>query len=173
MNNSPEKEQNRNIVKFVGRPVDTKDEKELSNWKKFLKFIWPWAKEGGRLISRSKQLTEDFYQAEVSKKQNEATKFAAEAANIAAETDLKVQQKVKIVNEEISRIFSDPNIPEIAKQLQLANLMTKNPDLVDQLNKIEQIVSKLKAVNFTKFQMKIESDQSIGLEAKDTADKEP
>ncbi|MFC4096438.1 hypothetical protein [Euzebyella saccharophila] len=160
MNNSGEKEQNNRIVKFIGRPTNLQSEVELTKWKRFLKFIWPWAKEGGKLISRGKELTEDFYQAEVDRKSKEADKFAAEAANIAAEKDLKIQQKVKVVNEEITRIFSDNNVPDLAKQLQLANLIANNPEISAQLDKIEEVVSKLKAVNFSKFNLEIEEDTS-------------
>lgn len=165
MNDFGEKKQNQSIVKFVGRPNDARNKLELNKWKKFLKFIWPWAKEGGKLIAKSKQLTEDFYQAEVTKKQNEAMKFAEEASNIAAEKDLKVQEKVKVVNDEIARIFSDKDVPDMAKQLQLANLIANNPEIAAQLNKIEDIVSKLKAVNFSKFNLEIEEENN-GVPAK-------
>lgn len=164
MNDIGEKKQNNSIIKFVGRPTILKDKSELTRWKRFLKFIWPWAKEGGKLIARSKQLTEDFYQAEVIKKTNEADKFAAEASNIAAERELKIQQKVRVVNDEIAKIFSDNNVPDIAKQLQLANLIANNPEIASQLNKIDELVTKLKVVNFSKFKLEIEEGVKPGLE---------
>ena len=161
MSSAGEKEQKNAVLKFSGTPNEPESPKEKSRWKNFLKIIWPWAREGGRLLSKGKKLTEKYYEAEVSKKQNEAEKIAEEAANIAADTDLKNQQKVKLVNEEISRIFSDGDLPDVAKQLQLANLMAENPEIAEQMSKIEDMVLRMRTINFSKFELDIEDSNRI------------
>lgn len=161
MSNFGEKKQNRGIVKFIGQPNDPQTDGELTKWKRFLKFITPWAREGGKLVAKGKQMTEEYYQAEIVKKQSESYKLAEEAANIAAEKDLKIQEKVKVINDEIARIFSDDNLPNVAKQMQLANLLANNPEIAEQLKVIEDMVEKMKVVNFASFNLEVEESESF------------
>lgn len=138
------------LIKFNGTPNSSDSYIEFSRWKQFKKFIFSWGKEGGILISKTKKITEEYYTAEVHKKENEALKFAEEAKDIAAQKDLKVQEKVKIVNDEIERIFSDGvDFSNPKTQLQLANLISNNPDILQQLNKISSMITNLKLIHGT------------------------
>ncbi|MEM9276787.1 MAG: hypothetical protein AAGA80_28190 [Cyanobacteria bacterium P01_F01_bin.143] len=166
-----ELEETQALIKFTGKPKEPDRPEETTRWRKFLKFIWPWANKGGQLVNRVKEITEAYYSSEAVKKENEANKFAAEAENIAADTDLKKQEKVKVVNEEIQRIFSQDNVPDTAKKLQLANLLANNPQIGEQLEKIESIVQKMKVVNFSEFELELENNEDKRLDKPDTSNK--
>jgi hypothetical protein len=132
------------IIKFSGKPITQSDSAELSRWRKFLLFFTPWAREGSRLFSKSKQLTEAYYTAEVSKKENEAAKFAAETVEIAAKTEKQKIENVKALNDEISRIFSpDARSPPKARALQLGVLIQNNPEIADHLARLEKLICQL------------------------------
>jgi hypothetical protein len=107
--------------------------KRAWNWSSRAK-KWAWkvasfATETGRAIS----------QAEVSKREGEAKKANMEAESIAAECNHKKQQTVKIVNEEIERIFSQDDQPEMSKRLQLANLLAENPQIAEKFKLLEEL----------------------------------
>jgi hypothetical protein len=154
----PDRRENKAIIKFVGEPNELNTPGERSLWKRFLGLIWPWAAKGGLLVSKTAEMTEAFYAAEIAKKQSEADKFAAEAINITTQSDLQKQTKVKVVNDIISDIFSDDKLPETAKMLKLSNLLANNPEITEQWEKIEQMASKLKVVNFASFNLRIERE---------------
>lgn len=151
------------VIKFTGTPSRPDGADEPTKWKRFLRVIWPWAKKSGAFFGTAKEITEAYYRAEVKKKEAEAEKFAAEAANHAAEADLKKQEKVKLVNDEVARIFNDPNTPDMAKQLQFASLLSTNPEIVEQLKTIRELVATMRAVNLTEFRMDIDTRKSLAI----------
>ena len=160
MSNTGENNQNRNQIKFIGKPNKQNTPEELTRWQRFLKRLLPVSKEGARLFGKGKKLTEEYYDAEVSKKKAETVKLAEESANIAVQKDLAKQQKVKVVNDEIQRIFSDNNTPMFAKHLQLANLLSANPEIEEQLEKINAIMQRLKIVNFAEIDISVDEGDS-------------
>lgn len=159
MNELGEKKQENGVVRFVGTPKGGLEEKELTRWERFLAFITPWAKEGSKVASKAKKLAEENFEADVAKKKREVEKFAAETAEIAENIEIKKQQRVTMVNDELQRIFSDNNLPDLAKKLQLANLLASNPEIEAQLGKIDDIITKLKYVNFTEVEVSVRQDE--------------
>jgi hypothetical protein len=125
------------IIKFVGLPNQLGKPNESTRWRRFLQFLRPWAKKTGWVAQYGAEFGQAFAEAELAKRQGEAQKLAMEAANIAAERDHKEHQTVKAVNEEIARIFSQDDQPELARKLQLANLIAANPQIAKQLEIIE------------------------------------
>ena len=127
----PDQHEDHAIVRFDGRPNDADSPVEKTRWKRFREFL--------HLSSRKTQeLGEAYVGAEVAKKQNEAAKLGAEAAEIAAKADLKRAQTVKVVNEEIQRIFTDKDVPPEAKVMQLSVLAKEHPEILAQLKIIEE-----------------------------------
>jgi len=143
------------LIKFEGSPNEPDKPEELNLWQRFKRAIWPWAREGGRLATRAKDLGDAYAEAEVAKSDSEAQKFAAEASEAAARADHQRQQTVEAVNEEIRRIFSDEEIPDEAKMLQFANLLANNPELRAQLDNIESLYAKLRVVHGLHITMQI------------------
>ena len=140
----PEQRDDHAIVKFEGRPNEPTHSGEKSRWAKFKRLIWPFAKRGGEWAKYGAGLGTAFAEAEVAKKENEAAKLAAEAADTAAAADLKRAEKVKVVNDEIERIFTDPDVPNEAKTLQLANLLQDNPELAQQVERVGELINQLR-----------------------------
>lgn len=132
------------VVKFVGSPNEPSRPDEMTRWKRYLQVLWPWAKKTGKLVNRAGSLADAYSSAEVRKQEGKAAKFAEEATEIAARRDQIQQETVRVVNEEIARIFADNNLPIAAKQLQLANLLASNPQIAEQLERIEGVYMRLK-----------------------------
>ena len=141
------------LIKFEGTPTDQQSDGEPTRWRRFLNFFWPWARKAGVSAKNAVSLADEFRKAEISKRTAEADKIAAEAADITAAMDSKRQETVRTVNDEIQRIFSDDELPEMAKQLQLANLLAANPELAEQLEKIEHIYELLKLNHGTRIEV--------------------
>ena len=131
------------LVRFSGAPRNDSDPAERTRWQQFLGFFKPWANKGGEFVGRAHELADAYAESEVAIRQTQAQKYAAEAAEAAARTETLRQEKVKAVNDEIARIFTSDQLPDVAKQLQLATLLAANPDIAEQLNKIENIWTRL------------------------------
>jgi hypothetical protein len=134
------------LIKFSGTPNEPNRPEELSRWQRFKRAVWPWARKGGLLAERATYLGEAYAEAEVAKRDSEARKFAAEAADLSARADHTRQETVRLVNDEIQRIFSDETISDMGRMMQLANILAHNPDLADQLKYIDNLYSQLRAL---------------------------
>lgn len=132
------------IIKFVGSPNEPDKPSEPTRWQRFLRFVWPWAQKTGWVAQYGAELGQAFAEAELAKRQGEAQKLAMDVANAAAERDHKEQQTVRVVNEEIARIFSQDEQPDVSRKLQLANLLAANPQIAEQLEVIESLYAKLR-----------------------------
>ena len=149
-----EKKQVRSILKFSGKPSKGLT-KERSKWRKFLTWLNPFAKKTNDLFKEAKGLTKEYYEAEINLKNSEAENFEAEAAEKSANAKLKTTENSKAVNDEITKIFTS-DLPDKVKMLQLATIMSSNPEIVDQLKKIEGMMDYMKVVNFSEFNIQIE-----------------
>ena len=133
MTRDPDQHEDHAIVRYEGRPHKSNRPEVKTRWRRCLEFL--------HLSSRKTQeLGEAFAGAEVAKKQNESAKVAAEAAEIAAKADLTRKQAVKLVNDEIQRIFTDENLPQEAKAMQLSVLAKENPEILEQIEIIRERV---------------------------------
>lgn len=142
----PEQREDHAIVRFEGRSNDAVSPTEKTRWKRFLEFL--------HLSSRKTyEFGEAYAGAEVAKKENEAAKLAAEAAEIAAKSDLTRAQTVKVVNEEIQRIFTNKDLPPEAKVMQLSVLAKEHPEILAQLKIIEEHTESLRLTKGVKIQL--------------------
>ena len=146
MTRDPDQHEDHAIIRFDGRPNDADSSIEKTRWKRFLEFLHLSS-------SRSQELVEAYAGAEVARKQNEAAKLAAEAAQIAARSDLTRVQAVKVVNEEIQRIFTDKDVPPEAKVMQLSVLAKEHPEILAQLKIIEEYAESLRLTKGVQIQV--------------------
>lgn len=149
-----EKEQMDGIVNFNAQPNNIDKRRERNIFKRFLALINPWA-------VKARNITEDYYGGEAARRVNEAEKFAAETAEIAARTELAKLEKVKLENELIDQVFKDDNLPPQAKMIKMANILANNPKLTEQMEKVDEMLAVLGAVNFTKVDIAIPLDSEI------------
>ena len=151
-----EKKQVDQVIQFKGEPLNPDQKNETTRWKKFLKWINPIVKKGEKAI----QLSEGYYEAEVDKNINqatkvgeEATKIAEESASIAAETERKKIDKVKAINDEIARIFSSNELPTQAKLLQFETLASEFPEIKEKMDSIIEKINTLNTINFVEIEI--------------------
>lgn len=163
----PDTETQPAVIKFEGNPTNPQSEKESTRWRRFLNLIRLWGTRAGLVAEDAYSLADEFGKAEIAKKNAEAEKIAAEAAEITAASDSKRQETVITVNDEIQRIFSDNETPELAKRLQLTNLLSANPELAAQLEKIEEISDMLKIQHGTRVEFQQPEDTSSDAEIRD------
>ena len=103
---------------------------------KWTRQAWNWAWE---VVQFGTKLGREISVAELTKRQAEAKKVYMEAESIGAECNDKKQRTVRFVNEEIARIFSQDDQPEMSKRLQMANLLAENPKIAEQLKVLETL----------------------------------
>lgn len=150
MTYDPKQHDNHAIVRYEGRPNKADRPAEKTRMRRFLEFL--------HLSSRkTHELGEAYAVAEVAKKQNEAVKVAAEAAERATRADLNRTEEVKMVNEEIRQIFSNEDVPDEAVKMQLKALAKRHPEIIEQSEKIDQLVERLRLTRGT--QIRIVEDE--------------
>ena len=70
----------------------------------------------------------------------------AEAANLAADAERRRRNTAIATNREITRIMQS-GLPEPAKRLQLANLLSNCPEILAQLDRIDRLYTELAEQN--------------------------
>ena len=88
-----------------------------------------------------------------------------EAESIAAECNHKKQQTAIIVNEEIKRILSQDDQPEMSKKLRLANLLAVNPHIVEHLQVLDMLSFNEESV-ISRLEVKRPDTTIIGIEGR-------
>ena len=161
-------EQVQSIVRYEGVPNDVLRAREPRNWRRFLAGLFFWTKGAKGLAGKSVDLGRALAEAEVAKQNGEARVRAETAATLAAEADVKRASKVRMVNDEIARIFSEPNAL-MTKHLQLASLLSEFPELKEGLAEVLEIVEDLSVrfgakVEFVKPALATDSDEHIELQ---------
>lgn len=131
------------IVRFEGLPNEPAITNEITLWDKFKQIIWPFARKGGKWAKYGCELGKAFAEAELAKRENEAKKLAAEAANLAAEADFKRAKTLKLINDEIRRIFGNPKSSQEEIKLLLASLIKDHPEISEQIEKVGAIIERL------------------------------
>ncbi len=125
------------IVRLEGRPNEADRPAEKTLMRRFLEFL--------RLVPRkTDEVAQTYVAAEVIKEPNEAVKITAEAAELAARADLTRTVEVTIVNDEIRRIVADESLPIEAVKMQLRALVKAHPEILEQSEKIDQLIEKLR-----------------------------
>lgn len=133
-------ERSETLIRFEAAPNEPDRPQEKTRWRRFAEFF---RNKSTSLFGRAEELGEAYAEARVTKENAEAQKFAAEAAEATARADQARQETLRVVNDEIERIFSDGSLPEAARALQLANLLAKNSEIVEQLDRIREVYERL------------------------------
>ena len=133
---NPDQHDDHAIVRYEGRPHESDRLAEKTRWQGFLEFLHLKSRKTG-------ELGEAYAEAEVAKKKNEAVRVAAQAADFATHADLNRIKEVKAVNDEIQRIFTNANLPEEARKMQLRALANAHPEILEQSEKIERQIKTL------------------------------
>lgn len=158
---NPEQPDDHAIVRYDGRPHEADRPAEKTRWRRFLEFL--------HLTSRTAHgLSQAYAEAEVVKKRNEAVKVAAEAAEIAARADLTRSKVVTVLSDQIERIVTNEDLPEEAVRMQLSLLAKSHPEILEQVDKIEQIVETLRLKRGTRLQIVQDEPAASGPTAGET-----
>ena len=137
MTRDPDQHDDHAIVRYEGRPNEADRPAEKTRWQRFREFLH-------RSSRKTHQLGEAYAGAEVAKKRNEAAKVAAEAAEIASRADLNRAKEIKVVNDEIERIFTNEDLPPAAVMMQLRVLAKGHPEVLQQIEELEKLVETLR-----------------------------
>ncbi len=157
---TPNQSDNKAIVKFEGRPNDFTDPREQTRLQRFKRFIWPFARSGGKWAKHGAELADAYAVARVEKEQSVASEHAAKAAEHAAKADILRTEKVILCNEELQRIFSEEGSDGL-KKLQLAGLLAENPQIRKQLDVVEGLIDRLCLTKGTSIRMVEEQHATV------------
>lgn len=134
------------ILRVSGRPKDSNDGEELTR-RDLLNFE-ALARLLGKKLGEAGCLAEEYARSKVAQESNSAEKLAAEAAEITARkeeaeanADRTRQDSVATFIDNVERIS---NLPVEAQPLAISKLILENPDLLDQLEKIEAVAARLR-----------------------------
>ncbi len=132
------------LVKVDGRPNEPQKPSEKGRWKLFTEWFVTYLK-------KCEELMEAYAEAKIEKEKSQARKTTEEAAEIAARKDTEIARKRLMDQEEILKfntviddIFKDDGLPSVAKALKFAKLLKENPEVVAQLNKVKEVIKKLR-----------------------------
>lgn len=110
--------------------------KERSRFQAFKEFFIP-------RLARQEALGIAYENAVVNKVDAEGEKLIQEAAKLAAEKDLIKQEQFRTFCETVDKSFS-ANDPQQNVMLKLAKLLETNPEIGNQLEKVNEIIHKLR-----------------------------
>ena len=160
---NPDQHDDHAIVRYEGRPNEPDRPAEKTRMRRLLELL--------HLASRkTTEVGEAYANAEVTKRENEAVKTAAQAAEIAARGDLTRTVEVQLVNEEIRRIFSNEDVPVEAVKMQLKVLAARHPEIKKQCEQIDEIVERLRLTRNTQLQIVEDEPATSGGPPSGTAD---
>lgn len=138
------------IVRANGRPLNGRRKGERTRWQGFVGWVSGW-------FWKADELGEAYLEGRVSRETNESLRVVTEAAEIAARTDvakaqreevlaqadLAKQQAAKQFFENVDNVFARDGAPTQAKLLKLAKLLESNPEVGDQVEKVQEIMERL------------------------------
>lgn len=137
------------IVKVEGAPKSTNEpltRRDLLNFQAVREIIGQKLREGG-------ELAEEYVRSRVAQETNAAAKSAAEAAELAAQKEEKEANadltRQQAVEKFIENLESISKLESNAQVLAITKLILENPELSEQLERIEEVVSRLKLVHGT------------------------
>lgn len=132
------------LVKVEGAPNVPNKPADKRLWSRFKRWLFPH-------IYKTEKLATEYAEAKVQKEKSSARKIAEEAADIAAKKDTERAKKALLDQEEVLKfnsavddIFGDDGLPEEAKVLKFAKLMEKNPRVIEQLDRVKEVIERLR-----------------------------
>lgn len=129
------------IVKMEGIPAPIESLEEISSWRRFLRWLNPFTRQGGKLAKYGAGLARAYAEAEVAVKVGEAYKVAEEAAELAARADTQRNEACLAYNKALDEALNDER-PE-GKALKLAKILSENPEVTEQLQVVSEIMDRL------------------------------
>ncbi|MCB0771261.1 MAG: hypothetical protein KDC00_12755 [Flavobacteriales bacterium] len=145
------------ILKFIGSPTGERDRK-ISPWKKFLRWLIPALDKGGRILTTGKELTQQFYEAEISIKNSTAQKIGEEAAEIAARKEVLKTDNATKKNAEIERIMNNSNSSDEVKMMQLINLYGGSENAQKSLEQFNELAKLFKVMYGTEVHVQVKKN---------------
>ncbi|AUP81418.1 hypothetical protein [Flavivirga eckloniae] len=160
-----EKEQSEYTGKFDASPENGDKPNESSFWIIFnsvLKNKIPslfngFVKFGKNIYTANN----DVIKAEAEIKKAEAKKKLAEAAKIANEAKGINIENIMKVNDSLIDIHTNEKLPDDIKKLLTIASLSNNPAILNQVQKLKDMGSVLKAVNFASINLEIKDDEAI------------
>jgi len=164
MTTKPDDQNKEVIIRYEGTPNHPERKGELGLFRNFLRAFSGVAKRRLEVkignMSFEKEYSIDREEARPREVETETEKFAAEAAEINARHHERMLHSIRI-NEELRKIFSDDKISDETKALELSNLLRSDPEILAQLEKIEEIYGRLRVSRGLKLEvLQPESKQS-------------
>ena len=115
-----------------------KDRYNLGNYQKKSSWhtikLWLYFK-----LCYSERLIKEYFEAKIKQEQNIAKK-------IEAQTNILKIKEAKEFNNIINEIFSNNDIPDIAKAFKIAKILESNPKLLEEFQKVQEIFEQKKPV---------------------------
>jgi len=136
MNRNSEISPENAIVKVSAKPNASDCPYEYKKWQRFVYIILPWLKHG-------RDLARIYTEAKVDREEAQAKKIVEEATKIKVEKDILKQQEVKEFVALVDDIFAKDDLPLPAKMLKIAKLLEANPQIMMQLEKINDFLEKI------------------------------
>jgi hypothetical protein len=131
------------IVTVKGMPNSLDKSTERSLWERFKCWSSP-------RLKRIEELADAYADVKVQRETNRARKTMEEAGEIAARRDIEIQKKRILDQQEIhefskavNEIFTNDGIPAEGKALKFAKLIEKNPQIVEQWDKVKYVMEQL------------------------------
>lgn len=93
-------------------------------------------------LARQEQFAVAYEEATVRKLDAEGEKLVQEAAKLSAERDVAKQEELRIFCETVDKSFAPDDSPHVVK-LKLAKLLETNPQIANQLEKVNEIIDSL------------------------------
>ena len=81
----------------------------------------------------------------------------AETERLIEEQQLRTE-RMRAMNKVLSDIFSAQDLPESDRKTQLANLLAENPEIAEQLDKIESIYERLTMLYGVRVEIPVQGD---------------
>lgn len=156
-------------IEYRGTPKGDTKTKPL-RWKSFKKILRKVFGGGNDLVKTTKELAKDRVESETELIKAKAREHTANTEKIASETKLAETERI---NEELSKIFTDPNLTEPARLLKLSTLFSRYPEIAQQIEIIREKMSKLeeKGASF-EFLPDGENPKKTGFPARDSRPEE-
>ena len=139
------------VISSIGGVPNRYDKKEPTRFAAFKKFFIP-------RLRKQEELALAFEEAAVRKLDAEGEKLSQEAAKIAAEREVTKQEELRRYQENVENTFRPSDSPEVTI-LKMAKLLQMNPEIADQLAKVNAVLERLARQRQCRVAFK-ESDES-------------
>ena len=131
------------ITELSGRPNDSSrpgESERFAGFKKLMRRLGIWS---GPIRAETASLAHRAAEAVVAKEEGEASKRAAEAAEISARTDALANENISATFDLID-LINEPGQSEEVRMLKMMALFEQKPELAKQAEKVREIMDRLR-----------------------------